>query len=63
MMPADGQSLLPHAFPVVVGSAIHKKEDAPPSIEGTALTLSEGVLSLKITNEEKSISFETDLKI
>ena len=37
MHPGDGQSLLPHTFPIAVGSATVKKDEALVSLFGMAL--------------------------
>ena len=64
MMPGDGQSLLPHDFPIAVGSAMERKEDGTLSaLGGMAIVLKKGEMHVRVTNQEKEILLETHFSI
>ncbi len=64
MMPGDGQSLLPHDFPIAVGSATVRGEDEQiASLSGTAIVLKDGEAHIRITDNEKNCSLETNLSL
>jgi hypothetical protein len=58
MYPVDGQSLLPHTFPIAVGSTMKKEGDAIVSLSGMAITLNREGASASVTDEKKEISIE-----
>ena len=58
MYPGDGQSLLPHTFPIAVGSAMKKEDDAIVSLSGMAITLNREGATASVTDEKKEISIE-----
>ena len=62
MLPSDGQSLLPHTFPVAVGSAMKKQGDALVSLSGMAIKLESQGAAVKVTNEQKERSLEANFK-
>ena len=62
MMPGDGQSLLPHTFPVVVGSAtVRNEESKTVALAGAAVLLANGEMQVKITDDKKEISLEKNI--
>ncbi len=64
MMPGDGQSLLPHDFPIVVGSATTRGEDGQlASFFGTAITLKNGEAHVCITDQNKKCMLEATLSL
>ncbi len=62
MMPDDGQSLLPHTFPIIVGS-VHQKKDDISSLAGTALTLTKKAARFAFTDEHRKIIEEGSIEI
>ncbi len=64
MMPGDGQSLLPHDFPIAVGSAMARAEDGTLSaLGGMAILLEKGTMHVRVTNQEKEILLETKFSL
>ncbi len=63
MYPEDGQSLLPHTFPIAVGSAMRRENERICSLGGMALTLKKKSAEILFTNEKQEISFREELKI
>ena len=62
MMPGDGQSLLPHTFPILV-CPTSKRTDSGFLLTGAALTLSEGKAHFAFTNEQKGVIREDVLSL
>ena len=60
MMPDDGQSLLPHDFPIAVGSAVERAKDGTLStLGGTAIVLENGEMHIRVTDQEKKTLLES----
>lgn len=63
MHPGDGQSLLPHSFPIVIGSSITYEESRAVSLGGLALTLTRKNAHVQFTNEKKEITFDEKISL
>lgn len=65
MKPGDGQSLLPHTFPVVVGSHVTRDKETEETLAfcGAAITLQNGEMQIKITSHKREISLEEALAL
>ena len=65
MMPSDGQSLLPHDFPVVVGSQTERdeKKENTVALSGAAITLKNGAMHVCITNNAAKTLWEETLNL
>ncbi len=62
ILPGDGQSLLPHSFPILV-CPTSKRTDNGFVLTGAALTLSEGKAHFAFTDEEKGHLREGELSL
>ena len=62
ILPGDGQSLLPHSFPILV-CPTSKRTDDGFVLTGAALTLSEGKAHFAFTDEKKGHLREGELSL
>ncbi len=63
MHPNDGQSLLPHSFPIVIGSSVSYEKNRAISLGGLAMTLTRGNARVQFTNEKKEITFDEKISL
>lgn len=64
MLPGDGQSLLAHTFPIVVGAFLRgRKENGDALVGGTALILEGGKMQVRFTDGEGKEAESTSLSL
>ncbi|MBP3591658.1 MAG: metallophosphoesterase [Clostridia bacterium] len=64
MLPGDGQSLLPHDFPIVVGAFLRgKTENGDALVGGTALLLENGKMQVRFTDKTGKETESTSLSL
>ena len=64
MLPGDGQSLLAHTFPIVVGAFLRgRKENGDALVGGTALLLEGGKMQVRFTDGEGKETESTSLSL
>lgn len=64
MLPGDGQSLLPHAFPIVVGAFLRgKMENGEALVGGTAILLENGKMQVRFTDKTGKETESTSLSL
>ncbi len=64
MLPGDGQSLLPHDFPIVVGAFLRgKTKNGDALVGGTALLLENGKMQVRFTDKTGKETESTSLSL